>query len=433
MAYFYTHSGLRLNANHGLAVAQGSIEKPDSGGDTGDFSLLGDPSFTIGSLTSAQRYWYDEFMATYSSFRSTALGDANSSDLYTYARPLGDTLEALLLVLRATGDLRMLDEVDLLTQAMRSKLFDGDCDGSNKDGFLNWRFIRSDPNHYCKDTHTMEEMLTHAVVARFAYAFHINQNRPSPGGINYTERAGFWRNYLENHFEAKWRQRSGLSWPRMDFLTRNLFHPQIRFIGYHYYMGQITGRSEYTTYARQLTDTFLDTARVQNSETGGLLTVPTPMGNAIVWAHRTPKSGEWYDYGQHGQYFRYPIQTMADLHAEGFYRWDQSVMQRLGVGLAYYFMDTDDLSGFSTTDRGPFAQATNGERVISRDGWTLGVNPTDRTAISRFTESCYIYMLPFMQSGTAKSRIINITSQAYPRRKMPQIPAAMLANEKRGA
>jgi hypothetical protein len=379
--------------------------------------LGGQPDFARGNLNSEQRLWYDRFWAAVVRDRQgdrpdfDATSGAGSDNLYTYARPINQHMNALLTAFRATGDLKILDEVDRLAQIMRAQLFDGDCDGSNKDGFLNWRYRRHpDSVHWCRDIHEMDEMLTHAGVAQFAYAFHANRALTSPGGVDYAERADFWRNYLENHFEAKWRKRSGRAWPRMDFLTRTLFHPNIQFIRYHYYMWKITGKDEYRAYAQSQTDKLMDTVRSQNKQTGGLLRVPTPLGTAIVWSHRAPDPG-WSSVSEHGQsfvYSRYSIIPMADLHMEGFYRWDQSIMQGVGTALAYYVMDTDDLSG-----SGPFAQGINGDVTISQGGWTLVPNSSRRETISRFVQSSHTLVMPFMHDGAARDRVRRITLEAY--------------------
>ena len=403
---------------------------PPVGGDPGDFSLLGNPSFNANSLTSTQRLWYDRMWAginrgiTNNSPIIPINSYTLSDDLYEISRHGNEYVSALLIALRATGDLRVLDEVDRLAQRMRSTLRDGNCDGSGKDGHLNWRW-RQDPNWelYCTGWHRMDATLMHSYLAEVAYAFEVNRNLSSPSGVNYAERADFWKNYLKNHFEAAWRKYRNIPWPRMDFVINTGFHPEVDFLRYYYFMHKLYGQVEYYNYFLTRTNDFTNTLRVQNTEPGGFQMMPTPWGNAALWSQTAPKAS-WTVYtgsnagrdsreGQAFVYYKSSIMAPASLTLEKAQGWaDGSMMAAIGVSSAYYVMDTDNMAASN-----PFARGINGESVVAHpsQGWSFNVNQhsTGRGTLTRFSSSSYSSPLAFMPQGTARNRFKTITEAAY--------------------
>jgi hypothetical protein len=388
---------------------------PDDPGDPGDpgardLSLRGDPSFDPAKLSDEARLWYRRYWAAieHSNPRYDAEELAKSDDISTYGRALHREMTSRLTAFRATGDLRILDEIDRIAQHMRARLADGWCDGlGGKDGYLNWRYRRkSDHKHWCKDTYVMEEMLTHANVAHFAYAFHANRDLPSPGGVDYAERADFWRDYLENHFEAKWRDRNRRSWPRMDFLTRALFHPHINFLRYYVYMHKLTGKDEYRQFAEQNIDALLDSKRIMGEHSGGFLEVDTPLGTGIVWAHR---HADWERLAQMSTYVRYTTNAVYDLALEGAHRIDAEVVHKIGVSIAHFIMITEPPLA-STSE--PFGPSIVGSRRVHGDGWSM--EPSGSSfSISRFMLSQYHVPLIFMHPGEAYEKMMRVTLDAY--------------------
>jgi hypothetical protein len=301
--------------------------------------MRGNTSFSTSSLTSAQRLWYTRLWAGIRNpdQNPNMTTRANTDDIFAYGRDVHQHLQTLLTVFRVTGDLKLLDEVDRLAQIMRGKLHDswrGTTDGSNqRDGFLNWvDRTQSGSGYRGKDLTEINEMRTHAMVAMVAYAFHANRDLRSPSGISYGARADFWRNYLVNHFEAKWRKRKSKPWPQFPFLQRNGMPSQIEWIKYHYYMGLLTGKSEYTSQARKMTDEMFSCE---------FRTASTSNGTAYVWhSSRYCATGGDRDYLQPTTYGRYIIGNAVELHLEGFYTWaDPTHMPRFANTVGRFLMD----------------------------------------------------------------------------------------------
>ncbi len=95
---------------------------------------------------------------------------------------------------------------------------------TNGDGYRNWRYF-NDPSSgsYGTNTHDMDEMLTHSMVAAAAYTLKE---------AGYTTSANTWTNYLKNDFEAKWRKRNNKP-TGFPFIEKDLFHPYVQFTRYN--------------------------------------------------------------------------------------------------------------------------------------------------------------------------------------------------------
>jgi hypothetical protein len=304
----------------------------------GDLSLRIDPSFNSSQLSPEVRLWYDRFWAGLRNANqdpnATAL--AGSSDIYNYGRGLNMHITSILQVLRVTGDRALLDEVDRLAQLMRAELRDlsilerGGA-GYEADGYLNWLYLRSKhEEYYGTDVHEMDDMLSHSLVAAMAYAFYVNRELDT----RYAERAQFWTNYLQNHFEAKWRNRKGIP-VDFPFLEKSLAHAHIQWIRYHYYMARLTGDEAYETEAKRMAEIIGEHIRE----------VPTPVGVAAMWDHGMPALGRTNTLGaQRFNYARYTVQAAADLAAEEFSVFGKpEFMERMALTLAYFVMDSESI------------------------------------------------------------------------------------------
>jgi hypothetical protein len=272
-------------------------------------SLRGDPSFSATKLSSETKLWHDRLWAAISNSRQSPNPTelAGSNNLYDYGRGLNTYITSLLHAFRATGDLRILDEIDRLTQIMRSKLKDSSIltvGGSSpkSDGYLNWIYNR-DNEYKGTDVHEMDDMLTHSMVAAVAYAFYVNRDL----NAKYEERANFWTGYLKNHFEAKWRARKKKA-TGFPFLEKKLTHTYAQWNRYHYYMYKLTGEKGYHNEA----------VRMAQVIKNGVKTVSTSIGQAATWDHGMPHNGGKAHGPQPSNYARYTIQAMADLSLEGF-------------------------------------------------------------------------------------------------------------------
>lgn len=215
-------------------------------------SLRGDPGFAEERLPADVRVWYTRMWSDLNVPRPTPdlTEHAASGDIWYLGRPLNSGISSLLAAFRVTGDLRILDEIDRVMQLARAELKD-----YNGDGFLNWRYLnpRNNKQLYPDDVGaaSMWDMETHALTAAVAYAFRVNEDLESPGGVPYKERAAFWQDYLKNHFEAKWRSRNQRP-TGYPIVERTLLHPFSQFIRFHHYMGQLTGDGSYGEYGLEM-------------------------------------------------------------------------------------------------------------------------------------------------------------------------------------
>jgi hypothetical protein len=297
---------------------------PPSPPGAGSTELRGNPGFSRSDLGPSARQWYDRLWAGIQSGSQypNAAGDADRGDLYYLGRYVNVHVTTMLTAFRYTGDLALLDEMDEIMQIARSELAD-----TNGDGYLNWRWLK-DPNNgswYGNDFHEMDETMTHAFVAAVAWAYQNNRDLSSPGGVPYGERADFWTDYLENHFEAKWRQRSGRSFPQMDFLNYYLLHPWTQYTRYFWYMYRLTGSSASLTEAERRADVVLANVR----------TISTPQGTGYVYPWGVLSEGNAYDDLMPIVYGQYVTQAVQDLVLDGFDGFTEAHMERFANGVTH--------------------------------------------------------------------------------------------------
>ena len=309
-----------------------SSEPPQAG----DFSrtnltLRIDPTFKDDRLPAEARLWYSRFWEGLRNPHQypNATTFAQSNDTYKYGRSLNTHITTILQILRVTGDRRLLDEVDRLTELMRGQLKDSSILSKGgttyqADGFENWQY-NYDADYIGTDVHVMDEMLAHSLVASYAYAFHVNRDLDP----RYAERAKFWTNYLKKHFEAKWRKRNKIP-TGFPFMEKRLAHPYMQFVRYHYYMAKLTGDKTYENEALRM-------AGVLNNQ---VKSVPTPIGTASMWDHAMTVLGAPSYGAQPTGYARITVQAAADLAAEGFNIFGQAgYMDLMAVTLVHYVID----------------------------------------------------------------------------------------------
>ncbi len=299
-------------------------------------SLRGDPGFRPSSLSGEAAKWYAEVLEEIAD--GSALRDAGRDDLYYYGRTLHAHVQSVLTVFRLTGDLTLLDHVDEITERMRDELRDewrGTRDGSDgtKDGYLNWVYRYDDGDDLIgKDVHRSNEMKTHAMIATVAYALELNRDLASPGGRAYGDHADFWKDYLVDHFEAKWREREDVPTAFPIFLRPHT-HTYYSWMKWHYYMGLLTGESGYRNEAERM-------ASVLRNE---LREVDTRSGTAYVWARSVLAEGGGADYLHPTTYARYMYGDIVEFHLEGF-AWYGSTehMVRFARTFTELVMDEED-------------------------------------------------------------------------------------------
>jgi hypothetical protein len=290
--------------------------QPPSLGDAA--GLRGDPGFDAAQLVGTQAVHYELLIDAIDGGESDLdpMRLAARDDIYVYARTLQSYVQSVMATFRVTGDLALLDHVDEIAEVMRSKLRDswrGTLDGTNgtKDGYLNWVYRYGNERAFAgKDTSRGNEMKAHAMVAMIAHALDLNRDLESPTGRDYGAHADFWRDYLVNHFEAKWRERNGVP-TGFPIMMRPHTHTYFSWMRYHYYMGHLTGEAGYLTEANRMADVLWSELRP----------VETKSGTAYVWARSVLAEGGGEDYLHPTTYARYVFGDVIEMHLEGFHNW----------------------------------------------------------------------------------------------------------------
>jgi hypothetical protein len=321
---------------------------------------------------------------------------AARDDLYTYGRTLSQHVQSILAVFRLTGDLVLLDHVDVIAERMRAELRDGwrdTNDGSDgeRDGYLNWVWRHSDTSaHTGKDTHEMDEIKAHALVALIAYALDQNRDLPSPTGRDYAAHADFWRDYLVHHFEAKWRERKGVA-VGFPIMVRTLMHPYIAWVKWHFYMWKLTGEAGYLAEANRMADVLWDEYRP----------VESPSGPAYVWSHGVLGEGSSHERLQSTTYAGYVYGDMVDFYFEQFHGWaSEAAMGAFARTFTEFVMDVPD------PFRDGFASDVGGG--VSRGG--LPSEPSyERMSIAWYRINAYALASAWDDSG----RLGTLTGVAY--------------------
>lgn len=424
-------------------------------------SFRGHPNISPDAFPSDARRWYDRLLEAaahpdpgYSAEEIAAWdeNDYEGGNLYQYGRGLSTYLHNLLIGLRVTGDLHFLDKIDTITEIMREQLAveyvdypgglrDGEYQGhllftpNPNDGYLKWFHMRHGPPNpgesWGTDLHIMNERLTHSTIAAIAFAFRMNTGMPSPGGVDYVERADFWEDYFRNHFEAKWRerhQRSVMEYPLIEPTRFTNSHSHIhmgRLHQYSYQLAELRGAGKDTELAEM--QRFID----QHMESV-VDDVATPDGDAVVipagieaWGASSSSVARL----QSTTYVRYIVNALVDLHLEGYVEGlhndiDSEYLAGVARALVHF---VDDGDPENTGDR--FAQSMGGDR--ERGGLVFDDTQNSRISESRFFTSSFGHVARWDDSG----KLAEILEEMYYRRegthsrpRNTAVPAQMLLN-----
>lgn len=317
----------------GLVSAAPRVAEPSS-------HLRGDPAFDRSQLPSDAAAWHARVIASITSPSADidALRLARSDDLYEYGRTLQIYVQAVALAFELTGDLALLDHLDDIAEGMRSRLSDawrGTLDGTDgtRDGFVNWVWRYSSDDAYVgKDTNVLDEMKTHAMVAMIATALDANRDLVSPGGRDYAASADFWRDYLVNTFEAKWRAREGIE-TGFPILSKPHMNTHLAWTKWHFYMGELTGDDAYTAEAHRMADRWWDQIR----------SVGTDSGVAYVWPRSSIDLGGREEFLSPTVYASGIYADLVQLHFAGFHRWaDPEELRAFARTFTTFVMDDRD-------------------------------------------------------------------------------------------
>lgn len=334
---------------------------------TEGFSLQGNPNFSESQLSNDVRLWYRRMWAAIEQSSADIARRAESGDARYYSKDLNMYNTALITALRATGDLRLLDEVDRTLQIARSKLADAWLDGS-KDGYLNWLYLYTpgqSHSGYGKDTRgALDETMIHAHIAAMAYAFHVNRDLESPSGVPYGERADFWLEYLKNHFERKWRERNEVP-SGYPFLRAHTNHAYTQWLRYYHYMYKLTGdrgyRDELVRMGKVIATDYLDKS--------------TPIGTAFVFDHvitTDPLNTSTFSNKENAKglqpttYIGYSVSAALDLHLERVAPFNVTFMRKFARTLVHYVLDGDSKTVAIDIGGGINVRANNGKMLQSR-------------------------------------------------------------------
>lgn len=274
------------------------------GGDSMALSIVGDPAFDASQLDADEQLWYSRVQASIVTSTGTVETRASSNNLYELGRYVGDYTSALLVALRATGDLAFLDRVAEVSELYRATLSDAWLDGTT-DGYVNWLWLETESAvQYGTDTHQMDEAMTHGNVAQVAFALDANRDLDP----SYAEKADFWIDYLENQFLAKWTERAGdpvEAWENGSTgFYKRLLHPRANQQRLAYYLWRLTGDSFYQQRADDIA-----------AEIEAHMETNPDAPTAYRWKHQVSGSDEGW---QRINYAQYVMRAAIEMHLEGY-------------------------------------------------------------------------------------------------------------------
>jgi hypothetical protein len=357
-------------------------------------SLRGNPNFSVSQLSAHQRTWYNRILR---SIQARNYDSAAASDnLYKYGRDLHTHYQAILLAFRATGDLRLLDELVRLTEIQRSKLHDSwrdTLDGTRQtDSYLNWvwRYDKTNKTHYGKDLNMLDEIKAHSILTVLAYAFYVNRDLTSPGGYNYRSQAEYWKNHIENQFLKKWRERNRVSPGDYRVFEKPGTHTTYSIVVMNLHLYKLTGDRGYLNEADFWTRYLWQ----------DIVEVSAPTGPAYVWPKWVVsyRPGTSLDYLHPVVYARYVFADMVELYLDGYNNWaDASNMERFARTIADFVMFNGNKS---------FARDVGGN--VSRGGY-----PTDNSWVDNSRERYRVSPIAHMIAWDKSGKMRRITQEVY--------------------
>ena len=269
-------------------------------------TLRGDPTFRLEDLPPDALYWHGRLKEAIVGGDAYIQQHSRSDDLYRIGRTVGDYNSALIMALRATGDLSFLDRVVEICNNIRADLADAWDDGTT-DGYLNWRWRKEPATYYGNDLHRTDELFTHMNLAMVAYTFEVNRDlKPA-----YAEQADFWKSYLLDHFLPKWTERAGgdpiAAWNTGDGFWRRTTSPRAQQLRGAYYLYKLTGDSFFLDRAEECAADVVHFAQINPA-------VPT----AYRWKHAISGTDEGW---QRVNYANYLMRAVLEMNLEGYTDW----------------------------------------------------------------------------------------------------------------
>lgn len=257
------------------------------------------------ALTPQEQIWYDRLVAAMTGSEVLINTIMTTGDAYDLGRAGGDYIESLLMAFRATGDVRFLNRVYDLSERARGSLRDAWLDGST-DGYTSWIWLidPSNATYYGRDTNWLDESISSGNAALWAWALHANRGLDPRYGVA----ADFWRNWLENHFLAKWYARAGgnplVAWntPYAAFYKPDT-EPRSANWRLAHYLWRLTGNTFYRDRETQIV-----------AELAGANHLNPAHPQAYRWTKETnPSSVNW----QPVNYANYYMRVVLEMNYEG--------------------------------------------------------------------------------------------------------------------
>lgn len=321
------------------------------------------------------------------------------------SRHLNLQLTSILAALRVSGDQDLLEKVYGVMQGERATLRD-----TNGDGYLNWRYLPARPTEnpelHGTDKHVMEEIMAHSIVAQAAYAFKLNSTLDS----KYGEAASFWTDYLINHYEAKWRERTGRR-SGYPIIEKPLFHPYVNNARYFHYMYKLTGDLAYRS--------------ERDRQVGVIKRQLLPDNGAFVWTHAVNESihsrgGKMRWRYQPVGYAGEAMAPLADLGLEGVL--DESTMRGLAKTLSATLLDDESESQIMASDVGGSRAASYFVPFLNK---YMTLEPLDypRGQIGTFTSRGFALLAPWDSTGEIAQKA---ASYHYATGGWPNAPAGVM-------
>lgn len=257
------------------------------------------------ALTPQEQVWRDRLLEAMAASNVLVDDIMAEGDAYELGRTGGDYTEALLMAYRATGDITFLERLYDLSQRARASLRDAWLDGTT-DGYTSWlwRVDPLNPTYYGKDTNWLDESICSGNAALWAWALHANRALDP----RYAAAADFWRDWLENHFLAKWYARAGgnplTAWntPYAAFYKPDT-EPRSANWRLAHYLWLVTGNTFYRDRATQIVN-----------ELAGANHLNPAKPQAYRWTKETaPTSVNW----QPVNYANYYMRVVLEMNLEG--------------------------------------------------------------------------------------------------------------------
>lgn len=211
-----------LGASSGLVLRRTTAGPPPTPDPpSGDFSLLGDPSFDTNDPTLRGIPLAGDALAVYRGLEwlmtnhkanrfveqgGDDIDDLATSHLYQMARTLGTIYGEIALFFRLTGDLRILDEWARIASVQATAIEVGWPNATSAAPWpshtyrcLNrYRGVSGEEEYYGTDHNLLDNIRAHEPLAHLLYALRLNQHLASPahGAGYYEAQADFWETYF---------------------------------------------------------------------------------------------------------------------------------------------------------------------------------------------------------------------------------------------